>query len=184
MPKLRSLCVFCGSRNGVNPHFQVAATELADQLASRGIRLIYGGGGIGLMGIIAKRVMEQGGEVTGVIPKFLQVAEVRFDGVTETIVTASMHERKQAMFDRSDAFIALPGGLGTLDETVEMMTWRQLQRHEKPIAILNLDNYWDPFLDLIDHAVMEGFAGKDVSDELIVADGVNEALDALERALV
>ncbi len=183
MTKLTSVCVFCGSRNGVNPQFQEAATELADQLVARGIRLIYGGGGIGLMGITAKRVMEMGGEVTGVIPKFLQVAEVRFDGVTETVVTASMHERKQIMFDRSDAFMVLPGGIGTLDETVEMMTWRQLKRHQKPIAILNLQNYWDPFLDLIGHAISEGFAGENIREDLIVADGVSAALDAIEWAL-
>jgi uncharacterized protein (TIGR00730 family) len=183
MTKLRSLCVFCGSRRGENPHFQEVAVQLADELAARGIRLIYGGGGIGLMGITAKRVMEQGGEVIGIIPKFLQVAEVRFDGVTETIVTQSMHERKQAMFDRSDAFLILPGGLGTLDESVEMMTWRQLHRHQKPIAILNLQNYWDPFLDLIEHATSEGFAGKDVQQNLIVEERAVSALEAIEAAL-
>lgn len=119
MNKLKSLCVYCGSRIGRNSTFEKTTLELADSLAENGVRLVYGGGGIGLMGVAAKRVMAKGGEVVGIIPEFLQKAEVKFEGVTEVIVTDSMHERKQHMFDMSDAFLVLPGGIGTLDETLE-----------------------------------------------------------------
>ncbi len=179
MPSLTSLCVFCGSRTGTNPNFAKVALELADTMVDRNIRLIYGGGGIGLMGVLARHIMEQGGEVVGVIPKFLQIPEVRYDGATRTIVTGSMHERKQTMFDLSDAFLVLPGGIGSLDETVEMMTWRQLRRHDKPIALLNLEDYWQPFKALLDHMIQEDFASQDVTDNLIVEGSIETALKAI-----
>jgi uncharacterized protein (TIGR00730 family) len=183
MTKLTSLCVYCGSRIGRNAAIEKATLELADLLAARGIRLVYGGGGIGLMGVAARRVMAQGGTVTGIIPEFLQKAEVKFDGVTETIVTDSMHQRKQEMFDRSDAFLVLPGGIGTLDETIEMMTWRQLKRHTKPIAMVNLEGYWSPFVKLLDHVIDQGFAESNIRDNLIVTDAITSALDAIEEML-
>ncbi|TNE40334.1 MAG: TIGR00730 family Rossman fold protein [Alphaproteobacteria bacterium] len=183
MSKLKSLCIYCGSRVGSMPAFETATLALADTLAARGIRLVYGGGGIGLMGIAAKRVMAQGGEVVGIIPEFLQKLEVKYEGVTQLILTDSMHERKQLMFDMSDAFLVLPGGIGTLDETVEMMTWRQLQRHSKPIALVNLDGYWDPFVELIDHVIDNGFAEANIRDNLIVASSIEDALSQIEAQL-
>jgi uncharacterized protein (TIGR00730 family) len=183
MTKLTSLCVYCGSRIGRNTAIETATLELADQLAAQGIRLVYGGGGIGLMGVAARRVMAKGGQVTGIIPEFLQKAEVKFDGVTETIVTDSMHERKQEMFDRSDAFLVLPGGIGTLDETIEMMTWRQLKRHTKPIALVNLEGYWDPFVQLLDHIITQGFAETNIRENLIISDTISGAMEAIEEML-
>lgn len=182
MTELTSLCVFCGSRTGVNKAFATTAETIADELARKNIRLVYGCGGIGLMGVIAKRVMEQGGEVTGVIPDFLQKLEEPFDNITEKIVTGSMHERKQIMFERSDAFLVLPGGIGTLDETFEMMTWRQLGQHRKPIGLLNVDGYWDPFVQLVDHIVDEEFAESDIRENLVVLDKADDALPALSNA--
>lgn len=167
MTNLKSLCVFCGSRNGAHPEFEAAAVTLAEIMAEQNIRLIYGGGGVGLMGTAAKRLMELGGEVIGVIPEFLQATE-GYDDLTRIIVTNTMHERKQIMFDLAEAFVVLPGGIGTLDETIEMMTWRQLDRHAKPIALLNLRGYWTPLVDLFTHIVTQGFADANIRDDLII----------------
>lgn len=174
-PGLNSLCVFCGSRNGLGPIYNEAAERLAEELATHKIRLVYGGGGVGLMGVVAKRLMELGGEVVGVIPDFLQEKE-GYDGITRVIVTKSMHERKQTMFDLSDAFLSLPGGIGTLDETMEMLTWSQLERHTKPIGLLNLEGYWDPLMSLLTNCIDKGFADEHLRDSLIVGDDVSDVI--------
>lgn len=180
--KLRSLCVFCGSRSGTAPVYEEAALRLAEELAARNIRLIYGGGGVGLMGIVAKKLMALGGEVVGVIPDFLQEIE-GYDDLTRVIVTRSMHERKQAMFDLSDAFVSLPGGIGTLDETLEMMTWSQLRRHTKPIGLLNLEGYWDPLIALLTSVIDKGFGDATIRDDLIVGGDIADIIERIEAAV-
>ncbi len=182
MKPLTSLCVYCGSRKGKKSVYAKTAMALADEMVDRDIRLVYGGGGIGLMGTIAQRVADGGGEVVGIIPDFLQKIEKPFNGGTKKIVTDSMHERKQIMFDMSDAFLALPGGIGTLDEMFEMMTWRQLGQHKKPLALLNVNGYWDPFLYLLDHIVDHDFAGPDIRNNLVVESDIKCLLDRLGGA--
>jgi hypothetical protein len=180
--KLKSLCVFCGSRSGNGPIYDAAAEALAQELGARNIRLIYGGGGVGLMGVTAKKLMALGGEVVGIIPDFLQELE-GYDGISRVIVTKSMHERKQTMFDLCDAFLSLPGGIGTLDETMEMMTWSQLDRHTKPIGLLNLEGYWDPLIALLTNIIDKGFAEDNIRDELVVAADVAAVLDGIEKRM-
>lgn len=160
----KSLCVFCGSRNGNDPAYVEEAKKLARMMAQNGIELVYGGGSIGIMGIVAQEVMDNGGRVTGIIPQFLQKHEVGHNGLSELIVTDSMHERKRTMFERSDGFIVLPGGLGTLDETFEIMTWKQLRLHDKPIIVLDTNNYWQPFQNLVDATINNGFAHDSARD--------------------
>ena len=149
MSEIRNVCVYCGSGPGTDPVYSSAAETLGRCLAEEGVGLVYGGGGVGLMGITAKAVLQHGGNVVGIIPDFLVRREMMLEDVQELIVTKDMHERKQTMFDRSDAFVALPGGIGTLEELVEMSTWRQLGRHEKPIILANIAGFWDPLLDLL-----------------------------------
>ena len=151
MSEINALCVYCGSSTGTDPAFVKTAQDFGRILAQNGIRLVYGGGSIGLMGAIASSVIEHGGHVTGVIPEFLTVAERPQRLAQELIVTRDMHERKRTMFERADAFVALPGGLGTLEELVEQMTWAQLGRHRKPILVANVNGFWDPLLALIAH---------------------------------
>jgi len=151
MSEINALCVYCGSSTGTDPAFVKAAQDFGRILAQNGIHLVYGGGSIGLMGAIASSVIEHGGHVTGVIPEFLTVAERPQRLAQELIVTRDMHERKRTMFERADAFVALPGGLGTLEELVEQMTWAQLGRHKKPILVANVNGFWDPLLALIAH---------------------------------
>jgi uncharacterized protein (TIGR00730 family) len=158
MASIASVCVYCGSSLGANPRHAEAARQLGAELAGRGIRLVYGGGRIGLMGQVADAVLAGGGQVIGVIPEHLQVQEKGHQGVTELHVVASMHERKKLMFELSDAFVILPGGFGTLDEAFEMLTWRQLQLHDKPILFLDIDGYWTQLDELVDHFIAEGFA--------------------------
>jgi hypothetical protein len=160
MAHLRSICVYCGSNDGKSPDYPRAAEQLGRDMAEAGIRLVYGGGSVGLMGIVARSVMAHGGEVTGIIPQFLKDREVMLTEVSELIVTADMHERKRIMFERSDAFVALPGGIGTLEEVVEMMTWAQLDQHEKPILIVNINGFWDPLIALFGRMTGEGFLHK------------------------
>ena len=160
MAHLRSICVYCGSNDGKSPDYPRAAEQLGRDMAEAGIRLVYGGGSVGLMGIVARTVMAHGGEVTGIIPQFLKDREVMLTEVSELIVTADMHERKRIMFERSDAFVALPGGIGTLEEVVEMMTWAQLDQHEKPILIVNINGFWDPLIALFGRMTGEGFLHK------------------------
>lgn len=157
MTTIRKICVYCGSGPGTNPAYADAARELGQEMAERGIGLVYGGGSLGLMGIVARSVLKHGGHVTGIIPQFLQDREQMLRDVQDAIVTADMHERKMLMFQKADAFVALPGGIGTLEETVEMTTWAQLDQHRKPIVLANIENFWDPFITLMDHMRQEEF---------------------------
>ena len=157
MADITSLCVYCGSsKRGAQSHID-AAHELGEALAVAGIRLVYGGGRVGLMGIVADAVLGKGGEVAGVIPKFLQKLEVGHTACTELFVTDNMHDRKLKMAKLSDAFAVLPGGLGTLDETFEILTWKQIQLHDKPIVLVNVDGFWDPLTSLIESQIAENY---------------------------
>jgi len=183
MSELKNVCVYCGSAPGERPLYAEAAEELGRIFAAERIRLVYGGGSVGLMGRIARSVLDQGGEVTGIIPAFLEEREKLFEDVTELIVTADMHERKRIMFDRSDAFVALPGGIGTLEEMVEMMTWAQLGQHAKPVLVANIAGFWQPFLDLVDHMRGEAFIRRHSEVAYLVAQDVEEIVPALRAAL-
>jgi uncharacterized protein (TIGR00730 family) len=157
MAAIGSVCVYCGSSTGASPRYREVARALGRALAAHDIRLVFGGGGVGLMREVADAVMAAGGQVTGVIPELLEKREKGHRGITELRVVASMHERKNLMFELSDAFVILPGGFGTLDEAFEMLTWRQLDMHDKPILFLNMDGYWDPLNGVVDHFIREGF---------------------------
>lgn len=154
---MKSICVYCGSNSGTRPEYIEAATALGSRLAQGGLRLVYGGGNIGLMGTVADAVLDAGGEVVGIIPRQLVDMEVAHHGLTELEVVGSMHERKSRMFDLADGFIALPGGFGTLEEIVEMLTWRQLGIGDKPCAFLDVAGYWSPLIAMLDHMVEERF---------------------------
>jgi len=153
----RSVCVYCGSGTGLNPAYREAARTLGASLAAADIGLVYGGGSLGLMGEVARATLEHGGRVTGIIPSFLVEKEAMLRDVDEMIVTEDMHQRKMLMFDRSDAFVALPGGIGTLEELVEQLTWVQLGRHTKPVIVANVDGFWSPFLKLLTHMKADTF---------------------------
>ncbi|MFK7926505.1 MAG: TIGR00730 family Rossman fold protein [Bacteroidia bacterium] len=154
---MKSICVFCGSNMGSEAVYKEAAIKLGQSFAARKIRLVYGAGNVGMMGVIADATLEAGGEVLGVIPGFLKAKEVCHTGLTELIVTDTMHERKQIMADQSDGFIAMPGGFGTLDELCEILTWAQLGLHAHPIGLLNVVGYFDPLLQMFDHMVTQRF---------------------------
>src|SRR5262245_4668874 len=181
MASIASVCVYCGSSVGANPRHAEAARQLGAALAQHGIRLVYGGGRIGMMGQIADAVLAGGGQVIGVIPEHLQVQEKGHHGVTELHVVASMHERKNLMFELSDAFVILPGGFGTLDEAFEMLTWRQLQLHDKPILFLNIEDYWTPFGTLVDQFIAEGFARESSRRLFAMVGTVEEVIPTLLR---
>lgn len=183
MSELRTICVYCGSGPGTNPNFMEAARAFGKNLAESGIGLVYGGGSIGLMGAIANTALDHGGHVTGIIPGFLKARELALTRVQELIVTRDMHERKQAMFDRADAFVALPGGIGTLEELVEQMTWAQLGRHAKPILLVNIDGFWEPLLDLIAHMRDMAFIRSGLTVDVLTADHVDQVLPRLRKAL-
>lgn len=157
MSKIKSVCVYCGSGDGRNPAYLAAARTLGEALAAAGVRLVYGGGSTGLMGTVASTVLAAGGEVTGIIPQFLVDRERAHYGVTDLVITADMHERKWAMFEHSDAFVALPGGIGTLEELIEMLTWAQLGRHDKMVVIADIDGFWQHLRALLGHMNEEGF---------------------------
>lgn len=184
MPRIRSIAVFCGSRRGNDPAFAEAAQALGRGLAEAGIRLVYGGGRIGLMGMLADAVLAGGGAVTGVIPDFLMRPEVAHSGVTELLITDSMHGRKQRMAALSDAFVSLPGGIGTLDETVEIVTWRQLGLHHKPVLLCDVAGSARPFLAAIDAAIARGFAPPQIRTLFEVLDGVPALLDRIRHLSV
>jgi uncharacterized protein (TIGR00730 family) len=181
--KLTSVCLFCGSSEGKNPVHQETAARLGKLCADDDIRLVYGGGGIGLMGIAARAAMDAGGEVVGVLPESLEKLEVGLSEISELIIVNSMHARKKMMFDLSDAFIVLPGGVGTLDETIEMITWAQLRHHTKPIIIVDGNGYWQKFVELMDHVIDEGFAPPRTSDMYTVVSSIDEALPRI-RTLI
>ncbi|MFQ5786184.1 MAG: TIGR00730 family Rossman fold protein [Alphaproteobacteria bacterium] len=179
MTALSSLCVYCGSAVGVDPAHRDAAARLGELMAARGVRLVYGGGAIGLMGVLADAVLAGGGSVTGIIPRHLEAREVGHRTIGELIVVDNMHERKQRMFELADAFAALPGGLGTLDETVEIITWRQLGLHDKPIVLIDNAGYWAPLLGLVGHAVAAGFARPEATRLFTVVARVDQLFDAI-----
>ncbi|MDX5367397.1 MAG: TIGR00730 family Rossman fold protein [Alphaproteobacteria bacterium] len=181
--KLTSLCVYCGSSTGNDPSMMEAADRFGHLMAEAGVGLVYGGGGVGLMGAVARAVLAGGGRVTGVIPQFLTEIEVQFNEVSELIVTDSMHARKQLMFERAQAFVALPGGIGTVEETIEMLTWAQLGRHSQPIVIANLDGFWDPMIELLDHIIKAGFARSNIRRIYSVVDKVEDILPRIEASL-
>ncbi len=176
---MKHICVYCGSRDGNHPDFAAAAEATGAGIAARGMGLVYGAGDVGLMGRVARAALGGGAPVIGVIPHHLVAREVGKHDLTELIEVATMHERKMIMFDRSDAFIALPGGPGTLDELIELLTWRQLGLHEKPAHLLNLNGYWDPLLALLSNCVTNGFASPSFLDFLTPHDSVESLLDAL-----
>lgn len=182
---VRSICVYCGSGKGNNPAYAEAARTLGRSLAEAGIGLVYGGGSLGLMGEVARATLDHGGRVTGIIPAFLSEKEKMLKAVDELVVTADMHERKRMMFERSDAFVALPGGCGTLEELVEQLTWSQLGRHTKPIVVANIEGFWTPFLDLLAHMKTDAFIrpGLDVRFNVVDrADKIVPAAIAAARA--
>jgi uncharacterized protein (TIGR00730 family) len=179
MARIRSLCVYCGSSGAVDQKYRAAAVELGEALARARIELVYGGGRVGLMGLLADAVLAGGGRVIGVIPVRLRDAELAHRGASELIVVASMHERKQLMAERADAFAVLPGGIGTLDETFEIVTWRQLGLHDKPIFLVDVAGYWRPLIDLFDHLMAQGFARRIVSETVQVVPSVVALMAAL-----
>jgi uncharacterized protein (TIGR00730 family) len=181
MNGIAAVAVYCGSRIGNDPAYRAAAQALGEGLARAHIRLVYGGGGIGLMGVLADAVLAAGGEVTGIIPEFLTRREVAHGGNTELIVSDSMHSRKQRMFELADAFVSLPGGLGTLDETIEIITWRQLGLHDKPILICNVAGSAAPFLAAIEAAIAAGFAGPEVRRHYEAIEGPAAVLRRLRQ---
>lgn len=181
MPDIHSVAVFCGAQAGNAPQFRDAAAELGGALARAGIRLVYGGGRVGLMGALADGAIAAGGQVIGVIPEFLTRWEVAHDGVAELIVTDSMHSRKTRMFELSDAFVSLPGGLGTLDETIEIITWRQLKLHDKPILICDVAGYAAPLVAAVEAAIQAGFARPEVRDLFELMRGVPATIERLQH---
>jgi len=180
---IKSLCVYCGSRAGDDDIYAETAKKLGESLAETGTRLVYGGGKLGLMGITAGTVRDLGGDVFGVIPKFLVSVEGVLEGV-DHIEVDSMHERKMRMFEESDAFCVLPGGIGTLEEIIELLSWVRLDLHRKPLILCNVKGYWDPLVKLLHHVVDEGFAAKELKEDLIVVSSPEEVMPAAcERML-
>jgi uncharacterized protein (TIGR00730 family) len=178
---VRSICVYCGSGPGRSPIYADAARALGRSLAENNVALVYGGGGLGLMGEVARATLEAGGKVTGIIPDFLTVREHMLKEVTDLVVTADMHERKKLMFERSDAFVALPGGIGTLEELVEQMTWAQLGQHNKPIIIANIDGFWAPFLHLLTHMQGEAFIRAGLEVPFSVVDDAEDIVPRVQQ---
>jgi uncharacterized protein (TIGR00730 family) len=182
MSGINSICVYCASGPGNVPAFMDAAQSFGRILAENEIGLVYGGGSVGLMGALAEAALDHGGTVTGVIPDFLVNREHMLTRVQQRIITRDMHERKRVMFEQADAFVALPGGIGTLEELVEQLTWAQLGRHKKPILILNVADFWDPLCVLLDHMKKLDFIRADLSINLLVAERVTEILPKLREA--
>jgi uncharacterized protein (TIGR00730 family) len=182
MSKIKTVCVYCGSGPGTNPHFIESAKAFGRILAESGIRLVYGGGSLGIMGAVASSVLDHGGMVTGIIPDFLKLRENALKRVQEMIVTPDMHERKRLMFEHSDAFVALPGGIGTLEELVEQLTWQQLGRHTKPVLLANIDGFWEPLFALLMHMRETQFIRQGLSVDILKADRVEDILPRLQAA--
>jgi hypothetical protein len=177
---VKRICVYCGSGPGLNPAYAEAARTLGRAMAVSEIGLVYGGGSLGLMGEISRSVLEHGGHVTGIIPEFLSTRERMLKDVQELIVTQSMHERKQIMFEKSDAFVALPGGVGTLEELVEQLTWSQLGQHSKPVILGDIDGFWEPLLSLVQHMREEAFVRSGLEVDIAA---VKQAEDIVPTAL-
>jgi uncharacterized protein (TIGR00730 family) len=182
MSPIRSIWVYCGSSPGKDPVFAEVARAFGKILAGNGITLVYGGGSRGLMGALALSVHEHGGRVVGIIPDFLKLRERMFTGAQEIIVTRDMHERKRLMFERAEAFVALPGGIGTLEELVEQLTWSQLGRHKKPVLIANINAFWEPLIDLLEHMKRSGFIHSELAIDYKVVDRVEQIVPAIEAA--
>jgi uncharacterized protein (TIGR00730 family) len=174
--------VYCGSSSGADPAFLASAREFGRILAENDIGLVYGGGDLGLMGAVAHAVLEAGGHVTGIIPHFLKKKENMLESVQELLVVGDMHERKRLMFEKSDAFVALPGGIGTLEELVEQLTWIQLERHTKPVLIADIDGFWRPLLALLAHMRENRFIPREREASYLVAERVEDILPLLDRA--
>lgn len=179
----RSVCVYCGSRRGVDPAYKHEADALGAGLASARWRLVYGAGDVGLMGAVASAAIASGGETLGVIPTHLVAHEVGKSGLSQFIITETMHERKKVMFMNADAVVVLPGGAGSLDEFFEVLTWAQLDLHRKPIILINVNGYWDPLVTLIDHVIDQGFADPSLRDFLTVVPTSADALKSLKTYL-
>ena len=182
MTEIRSVCVFCGSREGGDPAYREAAIRLGTLIGERRMRLIYGGGSIGLMGVIADAALAAGGEVVGVIPDFLMKYEINHPRLTDLVITGSMHDRKRRMFEMADGFVVLPGGIGTLDETFEIVTWKQLRLHDSPIVVLDVGGYWAPLGALISAVIAGGFAHEAIAELFTVVASADDVFPALESA--
>jgi len=182
MNTIRTVCVYCGSGPGTNPRFIEAANALGKVFAENDVRLVYGGGSLGMMGAVASSVLDHGGRVTGIIPDFLTTRENALTRVQELIVTPDMHERKRLMFEHSDAFVAMPGGVGTLEELVEQLTWKQLGRHAKPVLLANIDGFWEPLLALFTHMRATEFIRPSLSFDILKAERVEDILPQLQAA--
>jgi uncharacterized protein (TIGR00730 family) len=180
--RVRNVCVYCGSNAGISLAYAEAAHILGAALAANDVGLVYGGGGLGLMGELARAVLKHGGRVTGIIPAFLSEKEHMLRDADELIVVEDMHQRKKLMFDKSDAFVALPGGIGTLEELVEQLTWAQLGRHQKPIVLANIDDFWAPFQQLLRHMHEEAFIRPDMDVRFITVDRAEDILPAILAA--
>jgi uncharacterized protein (TIGR00730 family) len=182
MNEIKTVCVYCGSGPGHDPAFRDAATSLGRAMAQAGIGLVYGGGNVGLMGTVARAVLDHGGYVTGIIPEFLKTKESMIEDAQELIVVPDMHTRKRLMFERADAFIALPGGIGTLEELVEQLTWAQLGQHRKPILIANIRDFWKPLLVLLAHMRESTFIRPGLEVKYLVCEKIADALPMLQSA--
>ena len=182
MTKIKTVCVYCGSGPGTNPRYIESAKALGKTFAENGVRLVYGGGSLGMMGAIATSALDHGGVVIGIIPDFLTARENALTRVQEMIVTPDMHERKRLMFERSDAFVALPGGIGTLEELVEQLTWQQLGRHSKPVLLANIDGFWEPLLNLLAHMRATQFIRSGLNIDILKAERVEDVLPRLRAA--
>ena len=181
MEKIKSVCVYCGSSSRVSDEYKSAAHELGQQFVKHNVRLVYGGGEVGLMGIIADSVMESGGKVTGFIPQYLNEFEKGHTGITELFIVDSMHERKRLMFEHSDAFAILPGGFGTLDEIFEILTWRQLRLHAKPVVFVDINKYWSALFEtFVDHMIEEKFVRPEHKKFYTIIEKVEDVLPALD----
>ena len=181
--KIRKICVYCGSGPGTDPAFIQSAHAFGGILADSGIGLVYGGGGDGMMGTLARAVLERGGNVTGIIPEFLTQREHALRGAQQLVITRDMHERKRKMFEMADAFVALPGGVGTLEELVEQLTWVQLGRHRKPVLVANIKRFWEPLCSLFEHMQRLEFIRSGLTFDLLVANEVSDILPMLYKAV-
>jgi len=180
---VRNICVYCGSGKGNKASYAEAARTLGRSLAEHGIGLVYGGGGMGLMGEVARATLDAGGRVTGIIPEFLTEREHMLRDADELVITSNMHERKQLMFEKSDAFVALPGGIGTLEELVEQLTWSQLGQHTKPIVVANIEDFWSPFLSLLRHMRDDAFIRNGLEVRFAVVDAAEKIVPAVIDAV-
>lgn len=180
---VQSVCVYCGSSNRVDGIYLESAKAVGESLARQGLTLIYGGGHVGLMGTVADSALKAGGKVIGIIPEHIRAHEIQHTGLTELLVVDSMHVRKSLMVEKADAFVVMPGGFGTLDEAFEILTWKQLSLHNKPILIYNVNGFWDPLLKLIEHMIASGFAPKDNADIFKIVTTPSEMMAALAQPL-